>query len=117
MGHIFLGEINKRKNAVGYHHESMMGGKIIPGTKTPPDKNGVYMAKVEIKGVKKKPNSSFFPEHWDRVDVLKAVGEAFENKKHLGRGIYEGETSSRMRIRMYLQDDGTIATAFPKYEQ
>src|SRR5690625_3115434 len=97
MGHIFLGEINKRKNAVGYHHESMMGGKIIPGTKTPPDKNGVYMAKVEIKGVKKKPNSSFFPEHWDRVDVLKAVGEAFENKKHLGRGIYEGETRSEER--------------------
>src|SRR5699024_1711425 len=26
-GHIFLGEVNKRKKAVGYHHQSMMGGK------------------------------------------------------------------------------------------
>jgi len=28
MEHLFLGEVNKRKKAVGYHHESMMGGKI-----------------------------------------------------------------------------------------
>jgi len=50
----FLVEINKRENAVGYHHESMMGGKIIPGTKTPPDKNGVYEATVIINGKEKK---------------------------------------------------------------
>jgi len=117
MGHIFLGEINKRKNAVGYHHESMMGGKIIPGTKTPPDKNGVYMAKVEIKGVKKKPNSSFFPEHWDRVDVLKAVGEAFENKRDIGNGKYRASTSLGITVEVYLNKDGTIATVFPKYEK
>src|SRR5699024_1924769 len=49
LEHIFLGEVRKKKKkAVGYHHESMMGGKIIPETKTAPDKNGVYMAKVEI---------------------------------------------------------------------
>lgn len=32
MKHIYHGEINKRGKAVGYHHESMMGGKIIQGT-------------------------------------------------------------------------------------
>ncbi|MCY8510319.1 T7SS effector LXG polymorphic toxin, partial [Bacillus mojavensis] len=31
MKHIYHGEINKRGKAVGYHHESMMGGKIIKG--------------------------------------------------------------------------------------
>ncbi|WLV24509.1 hypothetical protein QR721_12825 [Aciduricibacillus chroicocephali] len=41
MKHIYHGEINKRGKAVGYHHESMMGGKIIPGTEKIPDKNGV----------------------------------------------------------------------------
>ncbi len=28
MKHIYHGEVNKRGKAVGYHHESMMGGKI-----------------------------------------------------------------------------------------
>src|SRR5699024_7740337 len=50
MDHLFLGEINRRKKAVGYHHESMMGGRIIPGTETAPDKNGVYRAKVIVDG-------------------------------------------------------------------
>ncbi|WP_268869210.1 EndoU domain-containing protein [Heyndrickxia acidiproducens] len=50
LKHIFHGEINRRMKAVGYHHESMMGGKVIPGTETKPDKNGVYRAKVEIEG-------------------------------------------------------------------
>lgn len=77
MKHIYHGEVNKRGRAVGYHHESMMGGKIIPGTETKPDTNGVYRAKVEIDGVKKKATSSFFPKEWDRVQVLKAIDEAF----------------------------------------
>ncbi len=29
FNHVFHGEINKKRKAVGYHHESMMGGKII----------------------------------------------------------------------------------------
>jgi len=53
--------------------------------------------------------------HWDRVDVLKVIGEAYENRKYLGRDIYEGKTASDIRIQMYLNEDGTIATAFPKY--
>lgn len=96
----------------------MMGGKIIPGTKSSPDKNGVYEATVIINGKEKKVPSSFFPEHWDRTDVLKVVGEAYENKKYIGDGLYQGTTSSGLRIRMYLSKDGeTIATAFPIYEK
>ncbi|HLR52444.1 MAG TPA: EndoU domain-containing protein [Candidatus Avamphibacillus sp.] len=117
MGHIFLGEVNKRKKAVGYHHQSMMGGKIIKETKTPPDKNGVYEAKVIIGNKEKKFPSSFFPEHWDRTDVLKAVREAFENKNQIGNNKFEGTLSNGMRIQMYLNKDGTIATAFPIYEK
>ena len=95
----------------------MMGGKIIKETKTPSDKNGVYMAKVEIEGVKKKPNSSFFPKTLESVDVLKVIHEAYENKKHIGNGLYEGTTTSEMYIQMYLKGDGTIATAFPIYQK
>lgn len=117
MDHLFLGEINRRKKAVGYHHESMMGGRIIPGTETAPDKNGVYEANVIINGKKKKAPSSFFPKHWDRVDVLKAVKEAFENKRHIGGFKYEGTTSRGIDIQMYLDEDGIISTAFPIYKK
>ncbi|GEB77993.1 hypothetical protein [Sporolactobacillus inulinus] len=54
------GIVNKHGKAVGYHHESMMGGEIVPGTEKVPDKNGVYMAKVKIDNVRKIADSSFF---------------------------------------------------------
>lgn len=95
-----------------------MGGKVIPETKTAPDKNGVYEAEVIINGKKKFVPSSFFPERWDRVDVLKAVGEAYENKQLINqkRGLYSGYTSSGIKVEMYLNNlDGTIKTAYPKY--
>ncbi len=61
--------------------KSMIGGKIIPGTEKKPDKNGVYMAKVEVGSVKKIADSSFFPREWNRADVLKAIDEAYHTEK------------------------------------
>ncbi|MCZ6914341.1 MAG: T7SS effector LXG polymorphic toxin, partial [Rickettsia endosymbiont of Ixodes persulcatus] len=115
MKHIYHGEINRRGKAVGYHHESMMGGKIIPGSKSKPDKNGVYKAKVEIDGEKKIAYSTFFPKDWDRVKVNKAISEAFENKTREGNR-YVGRTSSGIDIGLFLKSDGSIATAFPLYK-
>jgi len=115
MEHIFHGEINRRDKAVGYHHESMMGGKIIPETETLPDINGVYRANVEISGIRKIAKSSFFPKDWDRVQVLEAISEAFENKRQIGNNKYSGTSSSGITIEMYLNSDGSIATAYPIY--
>ncbi len=115
--HIYHGEINRRGKAVGYHHESMMGGKIIPGTEKAPDKNGVYEAKVEIDGKRKVAKSSFFPREWNRVDVLKAIDEAYQNKKQIGSNKYIGDTSSGIKIEMFLNKDGSIATAYPLYHK
>ncbi|MGR7975988.1 T7SS effector LXG polymorphic toxin [Bacillus velezensis] len=111
MKHIYHGEVNKRGKAVGYHHESMMGGKIIPGTEKKPDKNGVYMAKVEVGSVKKIADSSFFPREWNRADVLKAIDEAYHTRKQVRSNKYRGITSTGIKIEMYLNSDGTIATA------
>ncbi|MCK2017455.1 T7SS effector LXG polymorphic toxin [Peribacillus frigoritolerans] len=116
MRHVYHGEINRRGKAVGYHHESMMGGKIVPGTKTMPDRNGVYRATVEVNGVRKNVDSSFFPKDWDRVQVLKSIEEAFINKRQIGRNKYTSLTSSGITIEMYLKPDGSIATAYPIYE-
>ncbi|MEC1612878.1 T7SS effector LXG polymorphic toxin [Bacillus mojavensis] len=117
MKHIYHGEINKRGKAVGYHHESMMGGKIIPGTEKKPDKNGVYMAKVEVDGVKKIADSSFFPKEWNRADVIKAIDEAYQTKKQIGSNKFRGISASGIKIEMYLNKDGTIATAYPLYKK
>ncbi|CBI42395.1 EndoU domain-containing protein [Bacillus amyloliquefaciens] len=117
MKHIYHGEINKRGKAVGYHHESMMGGKIIPGTEKKPDKNGVYMAKVEVESVKKIADSSFFPREWNRADVLKAIDEAYHTRKQVRSNKYRGITSTGIKIEMYLNNDGTIATAYPLYKK
>lgn len=117
MGHIFLGELNRRKRAVGYHHESMMGGKIIPETKTPPDKNGVYRAKVVIDGKEKVVPSSFFPKHWNLTEVLKAINEAYDTKKNIRGNKYFGKTSSGITIEMYLDKNNSILTAYPIYEK
>ncbi|MGX4254842.1 T7SS effector LXG polymorphic toxin [Bacillus sp. YH3-2-B2] len=117
MKHIYHGEVNKRGKAVGYHHESMMGGKIIPGTEKKPDKNGVYMAKVEVGSVKKIADSSFFPREWNRVDVLKAIDEAYHTRKQVRSNKYRGITSTGIKIEMYLNSDGTIATAYPLYKK
>ncbi|MCR4385090.1 T7SS effector LXG polymorphic toxin [Bacillus amyloliquefaciens] len=117
MKHIYHGEVNKRGKAVGYHHESMMGGKIIPGTEKKPDKNGVYMAKVEVGAVKKIADSSFFPREWNRADVLKAIDEAYHTRKQVRSNKYRGITSTGIKIEMYLNSDGTIATAYPLYKK
>ncbi|MCY9002872.1 T7SS effector LXG polymorphic toxin [Peribacillus frigoritolerans] len=116
MRHVYHGEINRRGKAVGYHHESMMGGKIVPGSETRPDRNGVYRATIEINGVRKNVDSSFFPKEWDRVQVLKSIEEAFNNKRQIGRNKYSTLTSSGITIEMYLKPDGSIATAYPIYE-
>ncbi|MEC1582471.1 EndoU domain-containing protein [Bacillus subtilis] len=80
--HAYHGEINRKNKAVGYHHKSMMSGsRIIPGTEEVPDINGVYRAKVEVKGVKKVAKSSFFPKEWDRVKVYNTISKAYKNKK------------------------------------
>ncbi|KAF1681402.1 hypothetical protein BTW01_01155 [Bacillus sp. SKDU12] len=117
MKHIYHGEINRRGKAVGYHHESMMGGKIIPGSEKTPDKNGVYEANVEISGKRKIAKSSFFPKEWNRVDVLKAIDEAYQNKKKIGANKFIGENSTGIKIEMFLNKDGSIATAYPLYNK
>ncbi|PRS08201.1 hypothetical protein C6W22_08215 [Bacillus atrophaeus] len=116
--HVYHGEINRKNKAVGYHHESMMGGsRVIPGTEEVPDINGVYRAKVEVKGVKKVAKSSFFPKEWDRVKVYNTISEAYKNKKQIRDNKYIGKTSSGIDVEMYINKDGSIATAYPLYKK
>ncbi|MEW4286197.1 T7SS effector LXG polymorphic toxin [Priestia koreensis] len=117
--HVFHGQINSIGNAVGYHHESMMGGGEILRMLTPPNSRGIYKAEIAVHGKRKDAPSTFFPKDWDRVQVLNAINEAYENKRILNRRsrYYEGTTSEGLKIRMYLDNQGKIKTAFPRIQQ
>lgn len=49
--------------------------------------------------------------------MLKAIDEAYQNKKQIGSNKYKGVTSSGIKIEMYLNKDGSIATAYPLYKK
>ncbi|PGD89755.1 hypothetical protein COM47_00570 [Bacillus wiedmannii] len=113
--HLFHGNFNRNREPGGYHHESMMGGgKIKPGTESPPNRFGVYTAEIEVNGVLKGSPSTFFPKHWDRTQVMEAIHEAFNNKRHRHGNVYSGKTSEGMEIRFVLIND-KIITVYPKY--
>ena len=114
MKHIFHGEVNKKRNTVGYHHESMMGGKIIEVT-DPPNQYGVYRAIVEIEGKGKRVPSTFFPKNWNRVKVVDAIKQVYQNKRLIKDNLYEGTLPNGIRIQMRLDSEGKVKTAYPMY--
>lgn len=118
LEHILEGELNQRGDAVGFHYEGLPSakGSVIEGTRTDPDKYGVYEAEVEVEGVTKQGNngiSSFFPLHWNAQEVIDAINEAYETKQFLTGNTYEGLTKEGMIIHMYLDDEEQIISAFP----
>src|SRR5699024_5328458 len=81
LEHIFVGELNRHGDAVGFHYDGFPGhkGHIITGTKTNPDEHGIYVAKVKVDDVPKSSNSgksSFFPDELSAQDVVDAINEA-----------------------------------------
>ena len=120
--HIFEGEVNNRGKAVGYHYEGVENttGEVVAGTKTIPDRNGVYEANVIINGVSKRGGSTFFPREWSPQQVVNAVNEAYAVRYHIPPqpNRFEGRLSSGLKVQMFL-DDGRppkIRSAFPVKE-
>jgi RHS repeat-associated protein len=124
-GHLFHGEINRRGNAVGYHHRP--GGQDAATARAtvvdPPNAQGVYMGRVEVfdpatntwvrKNSPRAYDSSFYPDAWSRDRVLLEVRGAY-GARNVTRGNYwEGTSPSGVRIGGYLNPDGSINTAFP----
>lgn len=123
LEHILEGEVNKRGKAVGYHYEGLENtpGEVIEGTRSTPNEDGVYTAKVEVDGIAKTSNggkSSFFPESWSAQDVVDNINEAYDNKIFIEGtdNTYRGECDEGVEIEMYIDNNsGKIISAFPIY--
>jgi hypothetical protein len=70
-----------------------------------------------------KRGKTFFPSDWSREKVISAIYEVYENFIQSGvrpllakDGKYElsGFTKEGIKIEMYITQNGTIATAYPK---
>lgn len=113
--HILEGEVNKRGKAVGFHMENMptKRGIIIESTRTNPDKNGIYNAKVKVDGVIKDAKSSFFPVNMIPQQIVNAINQAYSTMSPFRGALMKGNTEFGFDIGMYLDEDSKIITAFP----
>ncbi len=115
LRHLFLGEFNKRGKLVGFHHARSYPGRIKEIIK-PCNEHGIYFAKYIYKG--KEKLSSFFPDHWDRLTVLKKVSEAYKNPVKFKDYSITGITKEGIKIKMYFLKNKTtnkliINSAYP----
>ena len=121
LEHIFDGTINGKGKATGYHYSMIADskGKIIDGTRSNTDKNGVFTAKVEVSGKKKNGFSSFYPESWSPQQVVDAINTAYDdalNDSGNPQGSLWVGYSGDIEIDMYLNSNKQITTAYPVYE-
>ncbi len=112
--HIFEGAVNKQGRLVGFHHVGAHRDRIIRIVRGP-TALGVYEAEIRAFGLTKR--STFFPDAWTREQVLAAIREAYLNPIERSEGKIIGKTAGGVRIQMYLDRAGNIATAFPLLEE
>lgn len=127
--HVVAGEIKYTPSgapkAQGFHLEGAHAdgkARIVKGTRTRPDARGVYKATVEVKDprtgewVRKRTQSTFFPESWDRQRVRREVLEAYANKTDMPDGAWTGTSRSGMKIEGFVDETGRITSAYPRTE-
>lgn len=131
LTHIFVGEINARGKAVGFHARPFGRDpqdahlqQIISG----PNRLGIYTGEVEIYDEaedrwRQKAFSSFFPDHLSRAQVTDLILRAYKSAKVNARGKWSGRSGAGFRIDGWLCPKGgtptcphgAINTAYPIY--
>lgn len=125
MRPLFHGLIDQHGRVLGLHHRgsigSRMSARLVPGTRTPADANGVYQATAELRDpdsggwVHASAPSSFFPDHWPRTRVLDEIRGALEDARFEGLR-WEGISPSGVRVGGFLDGEGTVRAAYPIWE-
>lgn len=121
VDHVFNGEIKANGKPGGYHYNMVdeSAGKIIEGTRTAPNKYGVYEAKVSINGKIKSTPSSFFPDHMSPKQISNCIDDIVQNTRprilNNGMSSYTG-FSNKIKIQVYLDASGNLTSAYPIYK-
>jgi hypothetical protein len=119
--HIEFGEINRRGEAVGYHHRP--DGVDPPGARVvrvvqPPDSNGVYQARMTLRDpvsgtwVPKKSPSTFYPDAMTPDEVVDAILVASHASEGRQDGQFVGPSGRGFAIEGWYQG-GRINAAYP----
>ena len=97
LEHIFDGTINGKGKATGYHYTKVTDskGKIIDGTRSDVDENGVFTGKVDA--------------------INTAYNDAINDPNNPKGTLWIGYCDD-LEIDMYLNSNNKITTAFPVYE-
>jgi hypothetical protein len=125
LEHVFEGQINRRGKPIGFH--SRPGGRDPAGARvvrTVSGKNelGVYIAEVEIRNGSRwlKKTSTFYPDKLSRDEVVAAILHAWQERREMGGGKFQGPSGTGFTIEGYTLDDGGIGginTAYPIYKR
>lgn len=121
LSHVFEGEINRRGRPVGFH--ARPGGRnprnarvarVLEG----PNRLGVYVAAVEIRGPQGAwldKRSTFYPDRLSRQEVVAAILNAWRHRT-TGRGEkFRGPSGLGFTIEGWSQN-GRINTAYPIFQ-
>ncbi len=121
FAHIETGEINRRGEAVGYHHRpngiDPPRARVLRVTQSP-DANGVYRARVALRDpatgewIDKRASSTFFPDSMSDDEVIKAVLNAFHDGRRQRGGAFVGSSGHGFMIQGWYQS-GRIVAAYP----
>ena len=122
LEHVFEGQVNRRGMPVGFH--SRPGGTDPAGARVTrrvsgPNGLGVYIAEVEIRNGSRwlRKTSTFYPDNMSRDEVVAAILHAWEERRDLGGGKFQGPSGEGFTIQGYTLDDGGINTAHPLYKR
>jgi hypothetical protein len=121
--HLFQGYVNKKGDPVGFH--SRPGGRDpgvarVTAVMDPPNKAGVYAARVEILAPGRRwlsKQSTFFPDKMTRGEVVQAIVHAYQHRTTGNSVKFSGPSGKGFTIEGYLLTDGRINTAFPVYRR
>lgn len=111
------GQINNVR-IIGYRLEYTPNSKIMTHFRTGADSFGIYKAAVFYNGIRRKATknkSNFFPKHWTRAQVVRAISDAYANRKIVDvvQNKLSGVTSDGLKIIMWTDDAGKIIGVIP----
>jgi hypothetical protein len=119
-GHILRAEVKPNGNVVGGHSTVTGDVRIIVGTESAPNAQGVYSARIEVadrsnpgKFLPKTNNggiSTMFPKSWSADRIKAEVESAFQNRTVNGN-MWSGVTPSGVKVEGYLLPKTTV---YPK---